>query len=436
VRRKKTNLPAVLAIGFSVVAIAALCGGILWVLGFLGSPQAARLLEQAVGSAFQAEAKILGLRAEGIGAAADRLELRGMPESPIDSLHAESLFAPCNWRALLQGNLHLHEIGAGRVVVSFKDPIAQETIIEAQISDASNERFHIGRFSLRSADISYKGFNLSGVAVTAAQFGDSWNIVGSGGELFIPGIPKLDVSKIELRESGGVFTLDSSSFRLGSGLVSATGTSAAPAALDAKFQDVLPSELIPGLPAGRLRGLASGSVQLRVNEPLRGSFSVSNALLADLPLLKNISDFLGDRSFLEIPFQNFSADFEFNDGVWHLSNINLASGGKLAARGSVRIGADGQLSGQLQLGVANRILSALPGARETVFREEKDDFWWAPLALGGTVAHPTEDLSRKLTASIAGGLLIKHGTNAVEAVPETAVDAAKGVFDLLSPLIP
>jgi len=436
VRRKKSKLPAALAIGFSAVAIAALCGGVLWLLGILGSPQAAGFLEQAVGSALQAEAKILGLRAEGIGAAAERLELCGMPGSPIESLRAESLFAPCDWRALLRGNLHLHEIGADRVVVSFKSPIVQETIVEVQTSDASNERFHIGRFSLRSADISYKGFNLSGVAVTAAQFGDSWNIFGSGGELFVPGIPKLGVSKIDLRESGGVFTLDSSSFRLGSGSVSATGTSAAPATLDAEFQDILPSELIPGLTAGRLRGLASGLVQLRAHEPLRGSFSISEAVLADLPLLKNISDFLGDRSLLEVPFQIFSADFEFNDGVWHLSNINLASDGKLAARGSVRIGADRKLSGQLQLGIANRILSALPGARETVFMDERDDFWWAPLALGGTVSHPTEDLSRRMAASIAGGLLIKHGMNAVEAAPETAVDAAKGVFDLLSPLLP
>lgn len=435
-RRKKNNVPAVLAIGLTLAAVLVLGGGVLWVSGFVGGPQAARFLEQAIGSALHADARILGLRAEGIGAAAERLELRGRPGSPIEKLQAEFVFAPCRWRALLQGNLHFHEVGAGRVVVSFKDPAVPGAAVEPRSSDGAGDRFRIERFSLRRADLSYQGIHLSGVEVGAMESGDSWTIQGTGGELLVPGIPRLDVSKIEVRETGGVFALDSSTFRLGGGTISATGSSAPPATLDVRFQNILPADLIPGLPAGRLRGLASGSVRLRANEPLRGSFSIAGAVVADLPFLRTISDFLGDRSLLEIPFQDFSSDFEFYDGVWNLSNIRLSSGGRLAVRGSLRIGAGGELSGQLRLGVADRILAALPGARETVFREEEGGFCWSPLALGGTVAHPSEDLSRKLTASVAGGFLLKHGAGAVEAVPETAVDAAKGVFDLLSPLIP
>lgn len=434
-RREKHRPRAVFAVVSLCAAFLALGVGLWWFFGISGGPQAAGFLERALGSALRAEARILGFRTEGIGAAAGNLELRGLPGSPIGSLQAESLSAPCDWRALLRGNFHLHEVRADRVEASFKDPVAEGETAGPQGPGGDAGRFRIGRFSIRSADLSYGGGKISGLAVQAVRFGDSWNIKGSGGELSVPGIPKLGVEKIEIRESGGIFTLASSSFALGNGSVSATGSSAAPAVLDAKFEGIPPSDLVPGLPAGCLRGFASGWVQLRPNEPVRGSFSVADAAIAGLPLQQSISEFLGDRSLLGVPFQKFSADFSFGGGGWNISNIQLSSEGKVAARGSIRIGAGGQLSGRLELGVSERILAALPGAREGVFRNEGDGFWWSPLALGGTVAQPTEDLSRKLAPHIAGGLLIKHGADAAGAVPETAVDAAKGVIELLSPFL-
>jgi hypothetical protein len=71
-----------------------------------------------------------------------------------------------------------------------------------------------------------------------------------------------------------------------------------------------------------------------------------------------------------------------------------------------------------------------------VFTHKRDGFCWTPLELGGTTTHPTENLTARLAASIAGGFLIKQGTGAAEVIPGTAIDAAKGVLDILSPLIP
>ena len=435
--RKKNNLPAVALAGVVLVCAIAVAGGVLWFFGFLGSPQATRMVEDAVGDALRAEATISGLRAEGMVAAASLLELRGRADSLIDSLRAESISAPCKWRSLLKGNLHLHEIGAERLVVVFKDPMpAAGLAAEVAESKGGRSAFLVDRIELPNCDVSYKGFSANGVALSALKNSAGWGISGRGGILVVPGIPKLDISGFEISESSGIFALRSSEFRLGPGKVAATGSSAQPASLSAVFSGIPPELLVPALPAGRLGGVANGTVDLRAGQPVRGSFQISDAVLAGLPLLRTISDFLGDRSFREIRFGQFSADFEFAGGEWRLENITLSAPGKLALRGSARIGPGDRLRADLRLGVSDRILAALPGARQTVFTHKRDGFCWTPLELGGTTTHPTENLTARLAASIAGGFLIKQGTGAAEVIPGTAIDAAKGVLDILSPLIP
>jgi hypothetical protein len=104
--------------------------------------------------------------------------------------------------------------------------------------------------------------------------------------------------------------------------------------------------------------------------------------------------------------------------------------------GSVRVAHDSTLSGQLELGLNLNTLKLLPGARETVFTTSRNGWYWCPVQLGGTVSNPREDLSPRLAACVAGAVLLNGSGKALDAVPSTAIDTAKDLINIFTPLLP
>jgi hypothetical protein len=52
------------------------------------------------------------------------------------------------------------------------------------------------------------------------------------------------------------------------------------------------------------------------------------------------------------------------------------------------------------------------------------------------LSEPKEDLTPRLTACVAGAVLINHGTQTLDAVPAKAIDTAKDLINIFAPLIP
>ena len=128
-----------------------------------------------------------------------------------------------------------------------------------------------------------------------------------------------------------------------------------------------------------------------------------------------------------------SANFDYKDEAVRLSNIQLENRGLLKLEGSIFISAEGNLKGSFSLGVGERLLATLPGAREGVFQNQKNGYYWTPLNVGGTLLMPTEDLSPRLAPYVAGKVLINQGSKIIEQVPASAVDQVKDVIDMFLP---
>jgi hypothetical protein len=105
-----------------------------------------------------------------------------------------------------------------------------------------------------------------------------------------------------------------------------------------------------------------------------------------------------------------------------LQNIVLESEGLLRLEGNCRI-AQGRLDGRFQLGVTAASLQWLPGSQARVFTVAHDGYFWTPVHVTGSVAHPHEDLTRRLLAAAAGELLDKNG--------QQLLDTAKSLLDLI-----
>jgi hypothetical protein len=52
------------------------------------------------------------------------------------------------------------------------------------------------------------------------------------------------------------------------------------------------------------------------------------------------------------------------------------------------------------------------------------------LEVGGTLANPTENLSRQLAPLVMGALLLKKGSEVIEKLPNAPVDTVRDVLDL------
>jgi len=83
--------------------------------------------------------------------------------------------------------------------------------------------------------------------------------------------------------------------------------------------------------------------------------------------------------------------------------VVLESKGLVQFIGKAITGADGSLSGTFQLGITSSIVAILPFAKEILNLNEHDGFIWMPVQIGGTISHPTEDLTPRLGMAIAAG---------------------------------
>jgi hypothetical protein len=185
-----------------------------------------------------------------------------------------------------------------------------------------------------------------------------------------------------------------------------------------------------------LDGTSHGQATRDAQGVWRGKIAFTGARLRDLPLLKNAASFLRDSSWTNPSLQKLSADFEWSLGNLMLTNLVVESAGLARIEGSVRIAKGSDLSGQLELGLDLNTLKLLPSARETMFTTSRNGWYWSPVQLGGTLSAPKEDLSPRFAACLAGAVLLNGSSKALDAVPTKAIDTAKDLINIFSPLIP
>ena len=430
----------------------------LWLGNFVAGTDFCQMIESRVGHAVVADAKLEALRWDGNSAASESLILLGSASSDLTRLEAKALRAEWNWRSLFQGVWRVENIEVQELSAAFKAKKGTESEekqnseqeilnseafptdhpqIPAFITDWLRSRLEFGRFDIHKADLDFGEIKVSRTSLNMIPAEGGHNIEARGGSLFALGMPPLTLAQCRMRQREGNYFLDDSrAFVTGGGSLVASGSFGKNTRLNLIWEGV-PASLLPVPRLGEyLDGISQGQAALDANGNWRGSLSVTGARIHSLPGMKTIASLLRNPSWVNPPIQTLSTDFEWSGGNLTLTNLVVESSGLARIEGSLRVGAGGDLSGNLQLALDQAALQQLPGAREMVFTTPRNGWYWTPVQLGGTLSAPTEDLSSRLATSIAGAVLLKESGKAIDAVPSTAIDTAKDLINIFAPLFP
>jgi hypothetical protein len=123
--------------------------------------------------------------------------------------------------------------------------------------------------------------------------------------------------------------------------------------------------------------------------------------LQGLPFLFILSQILEYQWFEHPVFETESSGSILREaGVVSLRNLNFQSKGHLALRGEISIAANQTLSGHLQVGVADGIISTSGNSRfKSIFGPLQDDFHWVEIKVGGSTSAPTDTFKDLFSAT-------------------------------------
>jgi len=415
---------------------------------FVHSADFSHFIASHAGEVLEAEATLQPLRWKGFSARSESLTLVGRESAALKRLDAKVLRAQWNWRALLSNAWKIEHVEIQSLSAAFNlkpratpdtrsRELGKNTPSTSFLPSWLPSRFELGSFDVQKADLLFGDIQSTGQTLKVQPVGEGYNIEARGGSLLIPGLPPLAHAQSRIRERGGIYYLDDSRFFLPhTGSLVASGNSGAEARLNLVWDGVPVASLpVPEL-AKYLDGTSRGTATREAEGAWRGSITFTGARLRNLPLLENAASFLQDSSWSNPPIEKLSADFKYSAGNLTLTNLVIESAGLARIEGSVRIAQDGDLSGQLALGLDLNTLKFLPGARETVFPTSRNGWYWSPVQLGGTVSNPREDLSPRLAKCFASAVLLNNSSKTLDAVPANVIDTAKDLINIFAPLIP
>ncbi len=297
-------------------------------------------------------------------------------------------------------------------------------------------RFELGVLKVSNANLSFGGARISNSVLTVKPDGSGWVFHGTGGELQLPWPPQLGITTFRAREQGGELFLTEGNLHIGqNGKITASGESSGGGKIQFSWEDVRTADLLSDVFRKHLDGILSGNALIRFPDQVSGTMRMKEGRLENIPLLATVSDFTGNPSFRRMPLQNVTGDFSYENGTLLIKNFSAESKGLMRVEGTALVEKGGEIRGRFEVGVTPQTLQWLPGSRERVFKQARNGYLWTELSLGGTVEHPTENLSSRLIEAM-GIQVIEQGAGILKDAPAAATDGIKGVLDILTPLVP
>lgn len=453
--RRKKNLPW-LWISLALVVLLLAAGGIgvsVWVKRFLRSEDFRRLVAAKTGQALRAEAVYSPLRWQGSSVFADSLQAQGTPGSIVENFQADQIRAEVNWREAWNGAWRVERIDVVSFSGTFRPGSPEEgakpgTPAVSGLAGFLPKRFELGQLHIAQARLGFRGADgqetmaLQNTALLVRPDGVGWAIEGSGGSLTLPSLPVLDVTTFRSRIQGPVFFLTDAALRLGdNGKIKASGEFATDSRMRVEWTGVDVANFLDAAWKTRLIGLFSGTAELQWPEAglsagsITGTFLMADGLLQNLQVLDQIAKFTGAPQFRRMPLQDVSGDYRWSKGALDIANLVVESKGLMRIEGACGLAADDTLSGAVRVGVTPQTLQWLPGSRERVFTKAENGYLWTDVQIGGTLQNPREDLSARLATAMKDEV-IQQGEKALDALPGPAREGARGVLDILKPLLP
>jgi hypothetical protein len=378
------------------------------------------------------------LQREGSRLFASNVSLENNGHPWLKTVRASGLSVTLSFRKLLSGAWEITDTHCGKVEIHVATPT---TAPSTTASSPAPLPFPASLLPSRTiwesaradaATIVWKDLRIDRTALTLKKEGLNWRVQLSGGEARLAFLPPFQLRSAELATSpdGTVYVNHAELHSPQGGIVRITG-SASPAAtkLDIKVQSLPLGEFLPETWYSRLHGQADASLTAELSASaapsLHGDVALAKASLEGFPFLSTLDRLVGSSKFRLVPLETAKAHLTWNNGIWSLSALELASHRVLKIQGDARIAQD-TFAFKGKLGVAIPTVSFLPNLSLQVFGDPSDGHYWIPLDLQGD---PTT-----LADSSASTIPLPDPKKLPDAIPESVERLKKkaaGLFDAL-----
>ncbi|NRB26658.1 MAG: hypothetical protein HRU37_03150 [Roseibacillus sp.] len=424
-----------LLVGILVLGALLVPVGYMWLKNYLRSDGFRLLVNLKVSEALEVEAEFDKFKWDGIELSAPNFIAEG--EGLIRRIEAEELKTEVRFVPLLRKRVETEELQVRRLHVEvdvtrdgpqFEESGRQVVKFETARIDELSGVVDFGETALRWDEV--KGILKPG------QSRGSYEAALSRGQLLTPLslFPILDLQKANLRYIDDELILKNGSWKVfSSGRLATEGEidfGSGDYFFEGSLDDVQCDEVVPEDWAKRITGelTSNFTVEGEVGETplIAGDLRVSDGHLTALPVLDRIASYTATERFRRLSLRRAELKFRQEGKRLELTDIVVVSDGLLRIEGSLTI-EDGQLDGDLHLGLTPSTLASIPGAAHRVFHPGREGLHWAPVKITGTTKYPREDLSDRLIAAgfewmyemVNGQLVLRQGGKVAGEVAKT-----------------
>lgn len=457
IRRKKPRsgglwkkLLAWCILGVVLLAVAGVAGSYLYVRSYLKSDSFLSMLRQsAIDDMNVDDARIEPLEWDGSGIRCDGVTMQG--HEFLTSLRAKSIETEFSrWdllkRAFVINSVNIAELKLQLSPIPFHFKEKEDEPKSWVEKNLLPDTFRLEKGNIDSFSVSYgvpgNFYSLEGAAVESSHDAGSsqYRFDLRGGKLLVPFkfCPELSLMSGSVQFNHASKRVNVPTCRLttgGGGYLDIKGD------WDGLSSSWTANVVVNSVPASSLlkddwkkhiQGNVSGGVDLRGEQDrlthVGGLVRLQNGLLTGLPILDRLALFCDSAKFRQLALHKASAQFRYDRGTWHVSEILVESENLARVEGWLDIGADGSLNGRFQVGLrADGLWNSLPGFSDVFSASRQnggDGLVWANVNIGGTLDNPSEDLSARLLKA-AGDRLTEMGMGKVV----EAADMASRLFN-------
>jgi len=440
-----------LLVGILVLGALLVPVGYMWLKNYLRSDGFRLLVNLKVSEALEVEAEFDKFKWDGIELSAPNFIAEG--EGLIRRIEAEELKTEVRFVPLLRKRVETEELQVRRLHVEvdvtrdgpqFEESGRQVVKFETARIDELSGVVDFGETALRWDGM--KGILKPG------QGRGSYEASLSRGQLLTPLslFPRLDLKEMVLRYIDDELILKNGSWKVfSSGRMATEGEidfGSGDYFFEGILDDVQCDEVVPENWARRITGelTSTFTVEGEIGETplIEGDLRLSGGYLTALPVLDRIASYTAIERFRRLSLRRAELKFRQEGKRLELTDIVVVSDGLLRIEGRLTI-EDGQLDGDLHLGLTPSTLASIPGAAHRVFHPGREGLHWTPVKITGTTKAPQEDLSDRLIAAgfewmyemVNGQLVLRQGGKVAGDLAKTLWKTGGAAADLGAEII-
>ena len=372
----------------------------------------------------KADAGYLPLFWRGMTVRSNGLLVRGKPPTGLTELQAANIRASCSLRDLWQRKFVINRLQADRLEVAYgpaaaaklTSVLASEPTLQPQVDRPSPLKVDIRETIVQQMSIYWgsKPEAVGGVREVLAKFypnGSDLDGIATGGTFQQSGWPELRVVRIETHYAKPKLEIRSARFAIGKEEdTSLTGELDLKQGGGGRMHFQVQSKGAPAAPF--LKGFWKGKFEAKIDgdstidkefkpeaqASAKGQLRFSDAEVHDVATLDRIAALTRHPEFAHLKLSELSGHYKWSGARLEVSELKIEA--KKLFRVEGRFTIEGQeINGTFQIGASADVLDAIPGAREKVFTEARDGYFWTSMKLSGPVKHPHEDLKERLVAA-------------------------------------